>query len=90
MKVETAWQTDPVMELGYSVLNQIANGYDGEQVMQGRGVSVDVAMAAVAEYAARILRGVEAPAPTAECRPSYSGWCYPHGVFHPAPEPPSP
>lgn len=79
-------QTDPTIDLGDRVLRLLAEGYDGEQVAEIVGESPARAMEALVTYAHRVLHGTAPAHPSPECGPvpSYNGWCYVHGVFHPA------
>lgn len=79
-------QTDPTIDLGNRVLLLLAEGYGGEQVAEIVGESPARAMEALVTYAHRVMHGTVPAHPSPECGsvPSYNGWCYVHGVFHPA------
>lgn len=76
---------DPTMDLGDKVLRLLAEGYAGDQIAVICEVDPARALEALTAYAARVLVG---PVPSHRspecCASSYDGWCYAHGVFHPA------
>lgn len=78
--------TDPTMDLGKRTLAMLAEGYDGEQIRTRLGCTAEQAESALHAYATRILRrAAPATQPSPECRITYDGWCFAHGVFHPEP-----
>lgn len=76
---------DPTMDLGSRVIGLLAEGYGGDQIAEICDVDPVRALEALTAYAARVLVGPVPSHPSPECRASsYDGWCYTHGVFHPA------
>lgn len=80
-------RTDEAIDIGHKVLGMLAEGYDGEQIGRALDVNAGWASYCLGAYAGRVLLGKVPPYPSPECGdgPSYDGWCYVHGVYHPEP-----
>lgn len=78
--------TDPTIDLGNRVSSLIREGYSGQQIAEAVGESPERAMEALTAYAHRVLFGTAPAMPSPDCGvgSTTDGWCFVHGVFHPA------
>jgi hypothetical protein len=85
-EIDNPYGVDAEMGRGRTLLNLIAEGFDGQQIGERYGVSPERAEELILIFVRRVLRGDAPPAPGAECSLSeFDGWCFKHGCHHPAP-----
>lgn len=83
-EVENPYGADAEMDRGNTLLQLVAEGYDGNQIGERFDIAPERAEELIALYVQRVLRGNAPPAPSPDCLINgFDGWCMKHGCYHP-------
>lgn len=85
-EVDNPYGVDTAMGRAALLFGLIAEGYDGNHIVEQYDITPERAEELIVLYVRRVLRGDAPAAPSADCLINgFNGWCMKHGCYHPAP-----